>query len=380
MSRHEIDKVTVRESDDLKVRRDPYWGAPPAKGLFIGFRKTDADGGGTWIARQLDRKGKQKFQALGSVAHVTYHDAIATAIKWGRNVLDGIGKSEVKTIRDLCHAYVEHNRQKKGEDNALALARNYKNHVLGHKIADIKVKDIEYQDIFDWRNQLAVDSNNTKDRILTDLKSALNHAVKILKIVPATHASEWRQVTDIGEVKQRKLYLNKGGRGNLLEASRDDAKPLVRTMCVLPVRPGALAQCLVEHLHFDIPGKETLWIEFDKANPKRDIPLTPELVEFFTEVAKGKKPTDPLFTDQNGLAWNNDSWKYVIQQARKKANLNPKTCAYTLRHSVMTDMINGGMSLITVSKIAGTSLEQIDKYYGKLVDDLTRQQMSALAF
>src|SRR5690348_5649935 len=61
MARKNIDRSTTR--DKLEPRREPYWGAPIERGLFIGFRKLDA--GGTWIARWRDEDGRQRYQSLG---------------------------------------------------------------------------------------------------------------------------------------------------------------------------------------------------------------------------------------------------------------------------------------------------------------------------
>jgi site-specific recombinase XerD len=53
-------------------------------------------------------------------------------------------------------------------------------------------------------------------------------------------------------------------------------------------------------------------------------------------------------------------------------------CAYTLRHSVITDMLTGGMDSLTVARMAGTSLAMIEKHYGHLLHDHAAKAMAAL--
>jgi site-specific recombinase XerD len=49
-----------------------------------------------------------------------------------------------------------------------------------------------------------------------------------------------------------------------------------------------------------------------------------------------------------------------------------------VRHSVITDLVIGGLDLATVAKLAGTSLLMIDKHYHKLVKSRATAALSAL--
>ena len=54
-------------------------------------------------------------------------------------------------------------------------------------------------------------------------------------------------------------------------------------------------------------------------------------------------------------------------------------CAYTLRHSAMTDLVTGGLDLFTVEKISGTSVLMIEKHYGHLQRERARSALEKLA-
>jgi site-specific recombinase XerD len=48
------------------------------------------------------------------------------------------------------------------------------------------------------------------------------------------------------------------------------------------------------------------------------------------------------------------------------AELPANVTAYTLRHSVITDLIVSGLDVLTVARLSGTSVLMIEKHYGHL--------------
>jgi len=61
---HRLHQSSIRNA--LKPRREPYWGAPLARGWYIGIRKIDTVTA-TWIARFRDDEGRQNYKSLGFV-------------------------------------------------------------------------------------------------------------------------------------------------------------------------------------------------------------------------------------------------------------------------------------------------------------------------
>lgn len=72
-------------------------------------------------------------------------------------------------------------------------------------------------------------------------------------------------------------------------------------------------------------------------------------------------------------------WAVLISKAAAVAKLPDGTCAYTLRHSVITDMLVGGIDPLTVARMAGTSLVMIQKHYDHLLYDHAARTMAGLA-
>src|SRR5690606_7937802 len=112
---------------------------------------------------------------------------------------------------------------------------------------------------------------------------------------------------------------------------------------------------------------------------ERVIPLAPAAKALFDRMAKGKLPAAYMFTN-GGKPWTPQAWAPLVKRAAEKAGLPPETVAYTLRHSWITDAILGGMDLLTVARLTGTSLEMISKNYGHLVHEAAREKLQGIAF
>lgn len=147
-------------------------------------------------------------------------------------------------------------------------------------------------------------------------------------------------------------------------------------MSLLPLRPGALAALNIEHYDKRL---KTLTIGRDKARRDRHIQLSSSAAKLFAEVIEEKLPSEPLLSRADGKRWNKDAWKYPIKAAALAAELPQKTCAYTLRHSVITDLVIGGLPLLTVAQMSGTSVRMIEQHYGHLRAETAVAALEALA-
>lgn len=370
MARFEIDKVRVRNR--LAVRREPYWGAPIERGLFLGFRKLE--GGGTWIARQRDDDGRQRYQSIGHADSIAHDDAVKIARTWAKAVAAGVDMSAAETVADACRAYVKDRRQEVGDANADDADGRFERTVYGHSIGKVKLAKLRTQQIKDWRADLDM-SDASKNRTLSALKAALNFAVAS-RYVEASKAIEWEQVRPYEVTTRRDLYLNRKQRHALVEKLPEHVRPFVRGLCLLPLRPDALASATVG----DLDAKRTaLRIVKDKAGAGRVIALSPDASKLMREQGRGKLPGAPLIAYTDGSHWHKERWKQPIKKAAAAAKLPLGVCAYTLRHSVITDMLVGGMDSLTVARMAGTSLAMIEKHYGHLLHDHAAKAMAELA-
>lgn len=63
----------------------------------------------------------------------------------------------------------------------------------------------------------------------------------------------------------------------------------------------------------------------------------------------------------------------------KAAKLPSGLSAYTLRHSVITDLVRDGLPILTVAQLSGTSVAMIEKHYGHLVRNDATDALAKLA-
>src|SRR5690606_2656998 len=118
----------------------------------------------------------------------------------------------------------------------------------------------------------------------------------------------------------------------------------------------------------------------DKNGIPRQIALPIATTQFLAEHARGKRATDTIFSRADGAAWSKDKWKHPIKEAATTGKLPEGTTAYTIRHSVITDLVMANVPLLAVAKLAGTSVQMIEQHYGHLVRNVAEEALGYLAF
>ena len=116
----------------------------------------------------------------------------------------------------------------------------------------------------------------------------------------------------------------------------------------------------------------------DLGKPRR-ILIPAAAAELLAAQAKGKLPRAPLLARANGKPWDKETWKRPIAEAVVVAKLPTGTTAYTLRHSTITDLLNGGLPLLAVAQISDTSAEMIERHYGHLSRHAAAEALAGLA-
>lgn len=387
-----MDLSTVKQREALKARREPYW-QRISPGRYLGYRPSAREGVGTWIARAYDEdKRSYRLKALGDFAELPSRDRFAAAKKEAETFADnveagGVVQAKVETVADACRNYLAGIN----DDNGIADGV-FRRHVFADPLAKVKLDKLRRHHLREWRKRLErapavisrrkegerrvkVRAKSTVNRDMAPLRAALN---KVL--APGTPGTEaaWQEALKPFKSadKRRLLYLDKGQRRKLLEHVEAEAAPFVRALCLLPLRPGAMAALTVGD--FDKRTSE-LTIGKDKAGNDRRILIPTTAAALFAEQAKGKFPTVLLFRRANGEAWDRNSWGDAIEEAAKAAKLPANTAAYTLRHSTITDLVTDGLPLLTIAQISGTSAEMIERHYGHLTRAAATEALERLA-
>lgn len=406
-----IDTVTARAK--LKPRREPYW-HKITKGNYVGYRKMTSTSVGSWSARAMDdATGKEVFKALGAFEDFPEHQRFDKATGAARAWFDHLGKggsTASTTIKVVCERYVAHlqatkpkaeltpyaqaRRAAKGKTTTDVVpaaddaAARFKNYVLDDaKLATTDIAKLTPAMVDAWRKRLQatptrsggnrgeVRTPSTLNRDMGCFRAALN-----LAYVDGLTTSDfaWRgKLLPIKDAdRRRELYLDKTQRRKFIEMAPADLAEFLRGLSLLPLRPGALAALTVGN--FD-KRLAVLTVGKDKAGRDRKLKLPEATAKLFESACKDKLPAAPIFARADGRAWDKDGWKWPVKAAAVAAKLPEGTTAYTLRHSTISDLVHGGLDLLTVAQISGTSVRMIEQHYGHLRSDVAADALAKLA-
>lgn len=386
------DLSKIGERDRLKPRpgKEPHWQRLRA-GCFVGFRPSSREGRGTWLARAYDPDALKYCQkALGDYGTLTGNEVFTAAKKdaeaWADQVESGgVRRQEIVTVADACREYLE-------EKPGPIAAGVFRRHVFSDPVAKVKLDKLRRHHLKEWRKRLeeapALISRNKKGQVCTKRRSAstvnrdmvpLRAAVgRFLSPGPPNTDAAWQEALKPakGADKRRTLYLDGSERKRLLAETDEEVRPFVDALRRLPLRPGAVAALTAGD--FD-QRTRTLTIGKDKTGRSRQITVPQDTGNFLAEQCKQKLPGAPVFSRTDGRPWNKDAWKDPIRSAADAAKLPQGTSAYTLRHSVITDLVRAGVPILTVAQLSDTSVAMIEKHYGHLVRGDAEKALSVLA-
>lgn len=382
------DLSKVGERERLKAQREPHWQRLRA-GCFLGFRPSKRGGAGSWIARVYDEdSGKYRVKSLGDFGALAGNARFAAAKKEAEAVAElieagGEIRAKIETVADACRAYAASRPETEAR---------FVRYVYSHPLAKVKLEKLRRRHLAEWRKQLEekpslvsrrkkgepkvrVRAPSTVNRDMAVLRAAL---AKVLSPGAPNSEAAWQEaLKSIPNANGRRtIYLDRGQRQKLIGNIDAEAAPFVRALCLLPLRPGALAA--LNAGDFDQRTAE-LTIGKDKTGKPRRIQLPTDASKLLTAQVADKLPTAPLFMRDNGQPWNKDSWKGPIAKAVIASGLPKGATAYTLRHSTITDLVSAGLPLLTIAQISGTSAEMIERHYGHLASDAALQALGELA-
>jgi integrase len=383
-----LDLSKVSERERLAVQREPHWQRLRA-GCFIGYRPTKQGNKGTWIARAYDEDaGKYRLKALGDFGTLPGKEIFTAAKRAAEAHAElvesgGVVHRDPQTVADVCRTYAENRPEAEGR---------FLRVVYDDPIAKVKLEKLRRRHLREWRERLEATpslvsrakgkepvfrprAQSTINREMVALRAAL---AKVLSPGAPNSEAAWQEA--LKPIKnadgQRTLYLDRAQRRTLIDNAGVEIAPFIRALCLLPLRPGAMAGLKVGD--FDRRTSE-LTIGQDKNGKPRRIQLPVEAARLLSDQAFNKLPGAPLFMRANGKVWDRDSWKKPIAAAVLSSALPADATAYTLRHSTITDLVSAGLPLLTIAQISGTSAEMIERHYGHLASDAAVKALGELA-
>jgi integrase len=382
----------VIDRQKLKPRRDPYW-IKISSGCYLGFRKMKSNSSGSWTARFFDSNTqKQAYKALGDLSehqdHLRYDIALKEAQKWFTHLGKG-GSSTETTINDACHRYLDHLKTNKGDKSYREALNRFNRYIFNSKnLCSLELSKLTPLIVENWRKTVAETPNlsgqnkgekrspSSINRDITSFRAALNMAFKDGLV---TSDFSWRsKLNPIKNAdKKRDFYLDSTQRKLLAEKAPEDLRNLILGLSFIPLRPGALADLKVSNFNKKI---NILTIGKDKSGQDRKIALPDSTAIFFGKLCENKLPQAHIFLKSDGFCWNKDSWKYPVKKSAKLAELPNEITLYSIRHSVITDLIHKGLDILTVAQISGTSVRMIEKHYGHLTVEHAKKALAQLNY
>jgi integrase len=103
-----------------------------------------------------------------------------------------------------------------------------------------------------------------------------------------------------------------------------------------------------------------------KVAETRVIALNDEAFAILKRHCLGKAPDDHVFTQNNGSPWNKDALDARFRKVRELAGVRARITIYDFRHLWISEALMAGVDVFTVAKMAGTSVQMIEKTYGHL--------------
>lgn len=310
----------------------------------------------------------------------------------GEPLPDSPDPVETLTVADACRDYVAAMRREGRKGTADDADRRYERIVYTDRIGKIKVVKLTQHDVEDWRNRVERGdigslvmkkgrppaakplAKSTVNRMRTALVAALNRVVQQRR-VPAERAIEWSNVKPYENAENRReLYLDREQRRSLLAQAEGGVRDLMECIALTGCRPGDPAA--VRGRDYD---SRLGMVTFRTKGHTRTVGVTPNAKRLLDRLAKGVKPAGYLFTNE-GKPWESHEWSEPVRVAAAKAQLPEGVVLYTLRHCWITDAIVGGVDLLTVAKMAGTSLAMIEKHYGHLLHGAAVDKLAGVEF
>ena len=352
---------------DFRSASEPYWRGLE-KGFALGYRRRGK--GGTWLARRRQADGGYGEHRIGTtddlqdaegVVILDYGQAQKAARDWWRAEARREEGHDTRqgplTVADAMAEYLKA-YERRGGKAVYETQRAAETHILP-ALGTTPVGKLTARKIADWHHGLAekrarvrtkpgrrqnyreavtgLDAvrkrGATANRILTVLKSALNHAWK------AGHVASddaWRRVKPFKAVETALVrYLSRRPNAcGLVNACEPAFRNLVRGALLTGCRYSELAGLHAADFNADAG---VITVRESKAGKPRHVVLTDEGQRLFATLTAGKLGNDPIFTRTDGGVWGRSHQLRPVLEACRRAKIKPEISFHVLRHTHGSD-------------------------------------------
>jgi integrase len=407
-NRSDVDSPSKRAR--LPGRRNPYWiGISGGRGgVSLGYRKA-ARGPGAWVAK-IVLDGNRVEERIGTAdddsapfGAIPYRVAVTAALEWARQQHASLEdrrerpkSKKAPTVTSAVEEYVEARRRRSDRDGRNAEGRLRKHVLADDEFSVLALAKLRAADIEDWRGRLTPMAPATENRLLNDLRAALNGAAERHRRSLSAHlAGEIKVGTRANSVagEARKQLLTDDQIRSSIEAASDvdvDFGHLVLLAATTGARHSQLQRLTVGDLQ--AASSRAMMPSSRKgraarSKPKVAVPLPAEAVAKMAAYAADRSTDEPLllrwhYRRAGGLKWVknhrgpwgaayevDEPWSAVVA----KAQLPAGTVMYALRHSSIVRGLRNGLPVRLVAALHDTSSEMVEKHYAAFIADATEE-------
>ena len=202
----------------------------------------------------------------------------------------------------------------------------------------------------------------TANRILTVLKSALNHAWKSGHVASD---DAWRRVKPFRAVETARVrYLSEAECVRLVNACEPAFRNLVRGALLTGCRYCELTDMHAADFNADA-GVVT--VRESKAGKPRHVVLTDEGQRLFATLTAGKLGSDPIFVRRDGGVWGKSHQLRPMLEACGRAKIKPAISFHVLRHTHGSTLAMRGVPMGVIAEQLGhADTRMTEKHYAHL--------------
>lgn len=381
----------------LKLKRGDRYYRRINSSVALVYRRTQADGFGTWSAKITLPDGRREQRRLGDaddhqdangVDVLSFEQAQTAALKRAEELKRAAGVSGDYIVEDAGLAYLEWFREHR---KGVRETENVLNTHIKPDLGAILLRELTSRDIKAWHERLAAapaklrtgkfaktanrraapqtaDEKRarkaTANRILTVLKAILNRAYQDKRVA---EDSEWRRVKPFRKVDEPRVrFLSDAEAVRLSNACPPDLRKLVQGALLTGARLGELAALRVQDVDIN---NEVVYVAESKSGRPRHIPLNPEGVALFSAAILGKTGEKAVFTRADGAPWGKNHHVRAFLAANAAAKISPPVAFHELRHTYASHLAQAGVDLLTIAKLLGHSDTRItSRHYAHLSD------------
>lgn len=391
-----LDSRTARAKlQDSKEHGDVYW-VPVERGLALGYYKPREALPGTWYLRRKIGS-KQLKRVLGLADDYADADGIKV-LDYGQAQRAAIAGERTATVRateggftvgDALDLWFDHYSAAARSPSAVRETR-HKVNLVRKALGERKVIYLKAAEIKDWMNGIASAGRtvrgqgnerkqvtpgpddeprevkrrrqSTANRLLAQLKAALNHAWHEKKVSSDT---EWRRVRPFkGADQPRAVHLTEREARALVKAADENFRPLVLAALLTGCRWSELREMRVGHFS---RSAGTIAVLHTKGGHDRQVPLTDEGRSFFSKQVSGRPSSDFMFKREDGSQWGAQDQKRRMAAVCKKAKVVPAVGFHALRHTYGSLLAMEDVPMHVIAKAMGhRDTRMTERHYAHL--------------